>query len=774
MKKIIPFWVALFVLITSFSNYAQQPIEQLLCSFSTTQKMNGFIFPKFIVDEGCELKVDAGDGSIANYVVTNFASLKVKGKTIKFYTSTPEKVREVSLTMSKLTEANFSGCIAANNIRIDVNSINAVAMEALMKSLPQTTNGKLLVKAFTNNNDKNEVYKSAVKIARSKGWVVYGYSGHFSNAEVYDGEDEPGGGDDKPIAVSLKSSGNIITLKVKGNGEMAYQIEGEQRTVLTEGTNMVYNATDKIVTLYGDFTELVCFQSDLVQLEIKEAPNLVYLNCCANNLDINAMAKLIEGLPQNNTLTKKFIPIDSTNEYEKNSITQSLIELATTKNWKVLDWNAGLPQPIKSKVPAIAISTKKQKGDLIDLRIESNDDVTLDMGDGKIIKASNLEPIYELKGDYIHLFGDITIATIANVGATSIDCSQAKNLIFLDCSNNFLNDNAFEKLVNSLPKREKQHMGEIVVRNPYVPSEKNTISHTNVTALREKNWHVWQKKEGEGKEYEDYEGDNFVPDAPLALKMTTDTELGKTVRVYIEGVTDLWVNAGDGNYKRLSSKGGFNDILLKGREVSFYGNITWFAAQNGKLTMFEVLNAPLLKSLFINENYLTTLDVSKATALEFLNCARNKISGEGIVTLVNSLYDATKQSKKPQLYIVDSASAFVNENTPTSEQLKIAFSKGWEVRNYNGGANDKPIYNSNTSVESTAKAIVYYNPSTSQCFVNSTLPHHHVVLFSLNGVCLQNTQTNARGEAIISLDTLPNGTYFVQIGAECTKLLKQH
>lgn len=763
----------LLMLSCLFSSYAEEGTEPLLFSFTTAQGVGKFVYPSFTVREGCRLWVDAGDGQITDYTITTFASLKTKGTQIKFYCNDPQLVESINLSMSKVTEADFSGAVGCTSLRLDVNWINAEAMAQVMSTLPMVTEGHLLIKSFTNTNDKNEVYQSHVREARSRGWEVYGYSGHFSRQEVYDGEPDPegSGGVEPPGSAVLRTSGSIVMLKVKGNGDLAYQVEGAAKQPLSLGANTIYDVTNKLIILFGDLTELVCFQSDLTQLEIKDAPHLVYLNCCANNLSADAMRTLVASLPSNNDIEKRFIPIDSKNEYEHNAITEEMVATATTKNWKVLDWNAGEPTPFHTALPSIVIRTAKQKGDMIEMRLEGNDDLSLDLGDGNKVKASSLDPMYELKGNYIHIYGDVTIAEVANVGAELIDCSQALNLKTLDCSKNFLNEEAFAQLALTLPHRPKTSEGRLIVLHKGHPAEHNKISETNVTDLKSRNWGVWVNVGSEHPDFVEYEGEVIPPKEPLAVKMTTTLAKGVSMTLFVEGTTPLWADMGDGKFTKLrSGGGGVQKLEVKGKQIAIYGDLTWFSCQQASLETFDLLHAPHLQSLYLNQNSLSSLDLSRAVALEWLNCADNQISGAGMDVLVRSLADARGRAKKPQCYIVDGTTPG-SDNEATEEQIRVATKeRGWELRDFNGGSSEKPIYTS-LSMEPTASWSLFPLPAREVLWVCGGKALASAVLYSSAGERVFEGHLDAEGNLRLQVAMLPRGIYVLSIGGEALRVI---
>jgi hypothetical protein len=88
-----------------------------------------------------------------------------------------------------------------------------------------------------------------------------------------------------------------------------------------------------------------------------------------------------------------------------------------------------------------------------------------------------------------------------------------------------------------------------------------------------------------------------------------------------------------------------------------------------------------LTDLYCDGNQLTSLDVSKNTALQLLGCFGNQIKGEQMQALVNSLPTVTEGD----FWVIDTKSSY-EQNVCTKDQVAIAKGKGWTVYDYNGGS----------------------------------------------------------------------------------------
>ena len=91
-----------------------------------------------------------------------------------------------------------------------------------------------------------------------------------------------------------------------------------------------------------------------------------------------------------------------------------------------------------------------------------------------------------------------------------------------------------------------------------------------------------------------------------------------------------------------------------------------------------------LRELYCQNNSLTSLDVSQNTALMFLNCSGNQISGEAMADLVNSLRSLPSGTDGSFIVCDDKAKT---DNTITPAQVKVATDKGWKVLKYDSKGN---------------------------------------------------------------------------------------
>lgn len=68
---------------------------------------------------------------------------------------------------------------------------------------------------------------------------------------------------------------------------------------------------------------------------------------------------------------------------------------------------------------------------------------------------------------------------------------------------------------------------------------------------------------------------------------------------------------------------------------------------------------------------------------------------------------------------------------------------------------------------------VYPNPTQDQLFINGLNANESVRIYDLKGQLLSVTTANADGICQISVSSLPQGTYLLQVGIEIVKFIKQ-
>jgi len=112
-------------------------------------------------------------------------------------------------------------------------------------------------------------------------------------------------------------------------------------------------------------------------------------------------------------------------------------------------------------------------------------------------------------------------------------------------------------------------------------------------------------------------------------------------------------------------------------DVSKNTALTRLECFDNRLTTLDVSKNTELTGLCCFDNQLTSLDVSNNTALTWLICYNNKISGDKMTALVNSLPTRTA-GNEGSLKVINLTNSN-EENKCTTAQVGIATGKNWKV-----------------------------------------------------------------------------------------------
>ena len=249
---------------------------------------------------------------------------------------------------------------------------------------------------------------------------------------------------------------------------------------------------------------------------------------------------------------------------------------------------------------------------------------------------------------------------------TSLNASGCTALTELYCYNNRINGEEMTNLVNSLPNRKGMTAGVFKVVQD-TQSEKNQCRPSDLAIAKEKNW---DSQWSDGSPYS-------ISIGKGVSTMTTVKAIGETIDLSIKAKGDIIIK---GVKDTPLPDGKIHRCTLTSQTVTILGDVT---------------------ELKCYDNQLTNLDVSKNPALTTLVCYKNRINGEAMTQLVNSLPNRTGMS---------AGTFIVMQNTPEEKNicraadLAIAKEKNWLPR----WSDDSPYsidMGNGVSTLTTAKAI---------------------------------------------------------------------
>ena len=312
---------------------------------------------------------------------------------------------------------------------------------------------------------------------------------------------------------------------------------------------------------------------------------------------------------------------------------------------------------------------------------------------------------------------------------TSLDVSKNTALKKLECFVNQIKGEQMQALVNSLCKVNSSGY-DFIVLNTKNADEQNEITVSQVAIAKSKGWNVMAWNDT----LEEYEGSepgiaidatNFPDENFRAIVAGTDIDKdadGKLSEEEIAAVTELIVSQ-----KNIASLKGiefftaltdlycwFNQLTsldvskntalqvldssfnqLTSLDVSKNTALKVLDLSSNQLKSLDVSKNTALEEMYCEFNQLASLDVSKNTALTVLSCFNNQIKGDKMQALVNSLPTVTEGVFR----VIDTKNSN-EQNVCTEPQVKIATDKGWTVYDYNGGSDQEYAGSEVTAIRS--------------------------------------------------------------------------
>jgi len=206
----------------------------------------------------------------------------------------------------------------------------------------------------------------------------------------------------------------------------------------------------------------------------------------------------------------------------------------------------------------------------------------------------------------------------SNNQLTSLDVSKNTKLMGLVIYQNQIKGEGMDALIKSMPTLNNGMRGSMVVH--YGEDEGNEMTPEQVAAAKAKGWDTYSF---DGSNYQEYEGSEEPVSEGIAIDETNfpDENFRNLLLSWYEGadgvLTDREIALA--KYLIVNNK---NIRSLKG--IEFFTALTELNCSFNQLTELDLSKNTALKYLDCSENYsFTTLDLSKNTELTYLNCSGN-------------------------------------------------------------------------------------------------------------------------------------------------------
>ena len=225
-----------------------------------------------------------------------------------------------------------------------------------------------------------------------------------------------------------------------------------------------------------------------------------------------------------------------------------------------------------------------------------------------------------------------------------LDLSHNPQLYRVACYTNHIQGDNMWNLVNSIPSRTgEEKSGKIHITNSVLLdislNLENLCTEKQVAVLKEKNWGVYDWKDGENEGENSYDGapdieeDNYSTDSPH-IRLTASDYTGKW-RFFYDVPEDFrnkcWIDLnGNQQYEEGEELSLFNtniEIERTSNVLYLYGNFSTFICSDNNLSAFDInQQMDSLTTLNVEANALQKLDLRFCPHLESLNCDNNQLN----------------------------------------------------------------------------------------------------------------------------------------------------
>lgn len=558
---------------------------------------------------------------------------------------------------------------------------------------------------------------------------------------------------------------------------------------------------------------LYCDLNEITQLTLGAQSSLEDLDFSDNQveaIDLKGCLQLRNLLCNNNHL--KSLDLSKNASLESLFCNGNLIEnILFAKNEALVDFYAmsnNLTQVDFSQIPHV-----------MDLNLYYNEFTEINLSALKEVRKVNLSR---------NMLTSLDLSACTKLRKISADRNKLQSLALpqnaplksISCYMNQMDGKAMRQLIQFLPTIDRSDLdidngeGDVILIDTSKSKEKNECFIKDVAAAKTKNWRIIDLN-GDFDSRKPYEGTQESTPQPSGdlVRMTLDIPIGEIFTftattgsngLLFEGLTLKGKSFIEENTYQYTCQVDKPEIVIRGdlldlnieeqkirtididqasqiASLSLPGNkierlsvhtpssIKELWAAFNQLKEINLDNLSELERMDFSENQLSTLDLSKNKNPFFLACAINKISGENMTRMVESLPELdpsniNREDLQGVMIIINLDRADEEKNIATKEDIKKALDKNWIV--YAEKGSDFVEYDgSPIGIEGiVAPAIeMYPNPVQKELHIEHATPNARVRLFDLSGKAVRETRTDSDGSAIVSVEGFRSGTYLLMI-----------
>ena len=161
------------------------------------------------------------------------------------------------------------------------------------------------------------------------------------------------------------------------------------------------------------------------------------------------------------------------------------------------------------------------------------------------------------------------------------------------------------------------------------------------------------------------------------IALTTTRTSGSTIDLLTQFTGSL--NA-QGVGATLQSQEGYQSIALTASEVLLTGHLVKFGCHHSDISQISLHQSTQLEELYVEQNALTALDVTGATALRKITAQQNQLNKDAVTALINTLPDRSNEKVKGELQLFETFKGKDETNEITSDHVRAANAKGWLIK----------------------------------------------------------------------------------------------
>lgn len=461
-------------------------------------------------------------------------------------------------------------------------------------------------------------------------------------------------------------------------------------------------------------TSIGCEQNLLTTLDFSECKSVHYIDCSENNIRGAGMDRLVYSLPTIKSGQGRLYVKYKGAEEQDNEMTKAQVLIAKSKGWTpliILSRYSGIYGGIAESEEYEGVDDGTNVGFVIDAAhfpdaafravvastgVDRNQDGFLSDYERQQTSVLNLQGkgIRNLQG--IEYYEEMQKLNCQDNNLTELDLSNNKGIKGVYLYGNNICGEAMDRLIESLPNRPSSDKGALfVICDGKSPD--NAMTNLQVEAAKAKGWNAFRST-NDGASWVFYAGED------VGFAIDEQHFPDENFRAYILQEIDYDQNGYLSVSERLNVKYmGISDMgIASVLGIRYFPDLEELDCRSNQLTSLDLQYNPKLKRVYCANNQLRGINISQNLALEYLSCTNNQITNLSFENIphINNLYisknkirgEAMTQLVNSLPYIAGDLCALDDEaedgNSMSFSQIKIAYYRGWDSYEFSSDIDD--------------------------------------------------------------------------------------